>query len=235
MQVTFPRRHPSSGTMDVYDAVTSRRAVRAFTDEPVPPEVLGRVLAAAARSPSGGNLQPWNVYVVTGAALAELKKRTGERVASGDPGDEREYEMYPPDLRPPYIDRQRGAGAQRYAALGIARGDRQARRRAVAANWDCFGAPAVLLCYIDRVMGPPQWADLGMYLQTTMLLLRAEGLHSCPQMAWSVYRRTVAQVVEPPDDLVLFCGLSIGFEDPTAAAAPRIVRAPLPETVTFLD
>jgi nitroreductase len=222
------------GTMDVYDAVISRRAVRAFTDEPVPPEVLERVLAAAARSPSGGNLQPWNVYVLTGAALAELKKRTAERVAAGDPGDEREYEMYPPDLKPPYRERQRGAGEQRYGALGIAREDGQARRRAVAANWDCFGAPAALFCYIDRAMGPPQWADLGMYLQTTMLLLRAEGLHSCPQMAWSVYRRTVAEVVSPPDELVLFCGLSIGFEDPTAAA-PRITRASLAETVTFLD
>jgi nitroreductase len=220
--------------MDVYDAVTSRRAVRAFTDEPVPRDVLERVLAAAARSPSGGNLQPWIVYVLTGSSLAELKKRTGERVAAGDPGDEREYVMYPADLTSPYRERQSAAGEQRFGALGIAREDRQARQRAVTANWDCFGAPAALLCYIDRAMGPPQWADLGMYLQTTMLLLRAEGLHSCPQMAWSVYRRTVAEVVAAPDELVLFCGMSIGHEDPTAPA-PRITRAPLTETVTFLD
>jgi nitroreductase len=229
--------------MDVYDAVTSRRAVRAFTDEPVPHDVLEQVLTAAARSPSGGNLQPWNVYVLTGAALAELKKRTAERVAAGDSGDEREYQMYPPNLGSPYRERQRAAAEQRYGALGIAREDREARHRAVAANWDCFGAPAVMLCYIDRIMGPPQWADLGMYLQTTMLLLRAEGLHSCPQMAWSVYRRTVAEVVGAPDELVLFCGVSIGFEAPTAPTAPtaatgpatRIARAPLAETVTFLD
>jgi nitroreductase len=208
--------------------------VRAFTDEPVPRDVLERVLATAARSPSGGNLQPWIVYVLTGSSLAELKKRTGERVAAGDPGDEREYVMYPADLTSPYRERQSAAGEQRFGALGIAREDRQARQRAVAANWDCFGAPAALLCYIDRAMGPPQWADLGMYLQTTMLLLRAEGLHSCPQMAWSVYRRTVAEVVSAPDDLVLFCGMSIGHEDPTAPA-PRITRAPLNETITFLD
>jgi nitroreductase len=219
--------------MDVYEAVTTRRAVRAFTDEPVPREVLERVLAAAARSPSGGNLQPWNVYVLTGVPLAELKTRTAERVAAGDPGDEREFEMYPPDLASPYRERQQAAAGQRFGALGIVWSDRRARRRAVAANWECFRAPAALFCYIDRAMGPPQWADLGMYLQTAMLLLRDEGLHSCPQMAWSVYRRTVAEVVSPPDDLVLFCGLSIGFEDP-ATAAPRIGRAPLAETVTFL-
>jgi hypothetical protein len=83
-------------------------------------------------------------------------------------------------------------------------------------------------------MGSAQWADLGMYLQTIMLLLRAEGLHSCPQMAWSVYRKTVAEVVSPPEGLVLFCGMSIGFED-TSRKHVLIGRAPLIETVTFFD
>ena len=221
--------------MDVYEAVASRRAVRGFTDDDVPRRVLERVLGAAARSPSGGNLQPWHVYVVAGAALGELKRRTGERIAAGDPGDAREFAMYPDALKPPYQDRRAATAEQRYRELGIARADRSARASAVAANWDCFGATAALFCYIDRDMGAPQWADLGMYLQTVMLLLRAEGLHSCPQMAWSVYRRTVAEVVSPPDGLVLFCGLSIGFEDvDDAARHGRTGRAALDETVTFV-
>jgi nitroreductase len=220
--------------VDIYEAVASRRAVRAFTGEPVPAEALERVLAAASRAPSGGNIQPWNSYVLTGASLAELKKRTAERVAAGDAGDEREFDIYPPDLKSPYRERRFKAGEQRYSALGIAREDASARAEAVAANWDCFGAPAALLCYIDRDMGPAQWADVGMYLQTIMLLLRAEGLHSCPQKAWSVYHRTVAEVVSPAAGLMLFCGMSIGFEDTTANYA-RIDRAPLSETVTFLN
>ncbi|MGW1287214.1 nitroreductase [Streptomyces sp. NPDC001118] len=219
--------------MDVYEAVASRRAVRAFTDAPVPHAALDRVLAAAARAPSGGNLQPWHVYVLTGAPLNELKKRTAERAEAGDPGDERQYRMYPPEPGSPYRERRSAAAARRFEALGIRRGDAAARRAAVAANWRCFGAPCLVLCYIDRDMGAAQWADLGMYLQTVMLLLRAEGLHSCAQMAWSVYHRTVADVVAPPEGLVLFAGLSIGFADPSAPFA-RIDRAPLAETVTFL-
>ncbi|MER5544215.1 nitroreductase [Streptomyces sp. NPDC002589] len=219
--------------MDVYEAVASRRAVRAFTDAPVPHAALDRVLAAAARAPSGGNLQPWHVYVLTGAPLNELKKRTAERAEAGDPGDERQYRMYPPGPGSPYRERRSAAAARRFEALGIRRGDAAARRAAVAANWRCFGAPCLVLCYIDRDMGAAQWADLGMYLQTVMLLLRAEGLHSCAQMAWSVYHRTVADVVAPPEGLVLFAGLSIGFADPSAPFA-RIDRAPLAETVTFL-
>ncbi|MGW5152841.1 nitroreductase [Rhodococcus koreensis] len=220
--------------MDTYHAVTSRRAVRGFTDRQVPREVLQRVLSAAAWSPSGSNIQPWHAYVLTGGPLAELKKRAGERVAAGEPWDEREYEMYPPVLKSPYHERRSAFGEQRYGALGISREDWEARQRAAAANWDCFGAPAALFCYIDREMGPAQWADVGMYLQTVMLLLRAEGLHSCAQMAWSVFRRTVAEVLSPPDGLVLFCGMSIGFED-TAVGYARTGRAPLDETVTFVD
>jgi nitroreductase len=219
--------------VDVYEAVTSRRAVRGFTDAPVSTQVLERVLSAAAWAPSGSNVQPWNIYVVTGAPLAQLKKRATERVALGDPWDDREYEMYSPTMSSPYRERRAAFGKERYSALGIAREDWEARARAAIANWDCFGAPAALFCYIDRGLGPAQWADLGMYLQTVMLLLRAEGLHSCAQMAWSVYRGTVAEVVAPPEGLVLFCGVSIGSED-AATRFARTDRAPLAETVTFL-
>ncbi|MEU7833414.1 MULTISPECIES: nitroreductase [unclassified Nonomuraea] len=220
--------------MDVYEAVRSRRAVRGFTDRPVPREALERVLSAAAWAPSASNLQPWRAYVVTGEPLAELKKRAGERVATGDPWDEREYETYPPALKSPYYERRSAFGAERYGALGIARDDWEARQRTAADNWQCFGAPAALFCYIDRDMGRPQWADLGMFLQTVMLLLRAEGLSSCPQMAWSMYRKTVAEVVSPEEGLILFCGMSIGFEDVTVDYV-RTGRAPLDETVMFVD
>ncbi|WP_432853093.1 nitroreductase [Amycolatopsis sp. CA-161197] len=219
--------------MDVYDAVTSRRAVRGFTDEPVAPEVLRRVLAAAGAAPSGSNLQPWHVFVVTGAPLAELKKRAGERIATGDPWDEAQYEQYPATLKSPYAERRAAFGKQRYGALGISREDVEASQRAAAANWDCFGAPAALFCYLDPTMGRPQWSDAGMFLQTVMLLLRAEGLHSCPQMAWAKFHKTVAEIVSPPADLILFCGMSLGHEDITVDLG-RTGRAPLEETVTFV-
>ncbi|MFF7212926.1 nitroreductase [Streptomyces sp. NPDC008238] len=219
--------------MDVYEAVTSRRAVRAFRDQHVSRQVLERVLTTAAWAPSASNLQPWHVYVLAGEPLELLKKRAGERLAAGEPWDEPEYEQYPPALKPPYSERRAAFGEQRYGALGIAREDQEARHRAASANWQCFGAPVALFCYIDRDMGGPQWSDVGMYLQTVMLLLRAEGLHSCTQMAWAKYHATVAEILSPPDGLILFCGMSIGFEDASDASA-RTGRAPLDETVTLL-
>ncbi|MFF3394071.1 nitroreductase [Streptomyces sp. NPDC002669] len=219
--------------MDVYEAVESRRAVRAFSDEPVAVETLERVLSAAGRAPSSGNLQPWHVYVVTGDPLAELKERATARALAGDPGDEREYPMYPADLTPPYLDRFAAAAAQRYAALGIERDDPERPRKIAALNTRAFGAPAVLFCYLDRAMGPGQWGDAGMYLQTVMLLLRAEGLHSCPQVMWTMYRETVARAVGAEDGLTLFCGLAIGFEK-EGVPPLRTGRADMTETVSFI-
>jgi nitroreductase len=219
--------------MDVYEAMTSRRSVRRFIDRPVSKEVLERVLSAAAWAPSGSNLQPWNIYVVTGAPLAEIKHRAVDRVAHADPWDEREYVMYPPELKSPYRERRSAYGKWRYSTLGIEREDWEARQRAAIANWDAFGASAALFCYIDRDLGPPQWADVGMYLQSVMLLLRAEGLDSCAQMAWSQVRKTVAEVLSPPDGLILFCGMSIGYAG-LPESCTRTGRAPLDETVTFV-
>ncbi|WTW92148.1 nitroreductase [Streptomycetaceae bacterium NBC_01309] len=219
--------------MDVYEAVDSRRAVRAFSDEPVPREILDRVLTAATRAPSSGNLQPWHVYVVTGEPLARLKGQATARALAGDPGDDREYPMYPADLASPYLDRFSAAAAQRYKALGIERDDPDRPRKIAALNSAAFGAPVVLFCYLDRTMGPGQWADAGMYLQTVMLLLRAEGLHSCPQVMWTMYRKTVGQTVGVDDGRVLLCGVSVGFEKEDVPRL-RTGRADMAETVSFV-
>jgi nitroreductase len=220
--------------VDVYEAVRSRRSVRGFTSRPVDRDILARVFLAANRAPSGGNLQPWHVYVLCGNRLSELKRRVAQRVAAGDTGDPLEVASYPVPLGSPYQERLADFGQRRYGAAGVMRDDHIARARVRAENWSCFGASTALFCYLDRDMPSPQWGDAGMYLQTVMLLLRAEGLHSCPQIAWAEYHRIVAEVVAPPPQKILYCGMSIGFIDPRAPR-PHIPRALLSETVTFLE
>ena len=220
--------------MDVYRAVRTRQSIRRFTGQPVPRQALERVLTAAADAPSGSNIQPWNISVVSGEPLDRLKKAVAKRLAVGDSGDDREFATYPPELRPPYPERMAALGEGLYGSQGVARGDVAGRARIRARNWTCFGAGTALFCYLDRDMPAPRWADVGIYLQTVMLLLRAEGLHSCTQEVWAEYHRSVAEVIMPPAGRMLFCGMSIGFADPTVEH-PRIRRAPLSETVTFLD
>jgi nitroreductase len=219
--------------MDVYEAVRSRQSVRGFLDRPVPPDVLRSVLIAALQSPSGGNLQPWHVYVLSGAKLDDLKARIRRRVASGDLGDQPPIPPYPVPLPARYAQRLEDMGAGRYEAVGVDRDDREARARVRAGNWECWGATTALFCYLESAMLPPQWMDVGMFLQTVMLLFRAENMDTCPQIAWAEYHETVAEVIEPPSNLVLACGMSIGFADPDVPR-PWMPRAQLSDAVTFM-
>lgn len=211
--------------MDVSEAVRARRSVRAFLDTAVDVAVLRQLAEAAARAPSGGNLQPWHVHIVHGHALARLKAAVAAKLVRGEtetPG----YAVYPVDLDDPYRARRSEVGESLYGHLGIPRDDRSARRRWFAENFAFFGAPAAYFCSVDRRMGPPQWSDLGMYLQTLMLLAVEAGLATCPQECWALFPGTVGQVLGLPEDRMLFCGVAIGFEDIAAPAnALRSARA----------
>jgi nitroreductase len=221
--------------MNVSEAVHSRRSVRAFLPTEVSLDTLRHVLQSAARAPSGGNLQPWRLHVLTGAALARFRTLMGERLARGDQ-DPPEYPVYPPNLHEPYRTQRFAVGEALYAALGIERANKTGRLLQFARNYDFFGAPVGLFCFVDRRMGHAQWSDLGMYLQTTMLLLREQGLDSCAQEAWSAYNQTVSAFVGAPPEQMLFCGMSIGYADPAAPANTLISeRAALEAFAVFHD
>ena len=198
--------------MTVSEAVEQRVSIRAFLKTPVPREVVRDILVRAARAPSGGNLQPWRVYALTGAPLAKLK----DQVAANPFGETPEYEVYPPGLWEPFRTRRFQNGEDLYATIGLPRGDKPARLRQLARNGEFFGAPVGLFFCLDRQLGPPQWADLGMYMQTVMLLATERGIDTCPQEYWARYPRTVARAVKLPDDHMLFCGMAMGFRDPAA-------------------
>jgi nitroreductase len=222
-------------TLGVSEAVRSRRSIRAFLNTPVAPELLREVLELAARAPSGGNLQPWRIHLVSGAAIARLRELMRERLRSAGP-DLAEYDVYPPNLWDPYRTRRFEIGEIMYQALGIARGDKLARLERFAHNYDFFGAPVGLFCLIERRMGPPQWSDLGMYLQTVMLLLRERGVDSCAQESWSAYNRLVCTFLGTPPEQMLFCGMAIGYADEHAPVNQlQSPRAPLQEFATFHD
>ncbi len=219
--------------MHVQEAVASRHSIRAFLPTPVDGDVIRRVLAAAARAPSGGNVQPWHIDVLAGESLAELRRHMQARLAAGET-EPAAYDIYPRELRSPWRERRFQVGEAMYARLGIPREDKAARRRWFANNYDFFGAPLALFCSVDRTMGSPQWSDLGMFLQTVMLLLRAEGLDSCPQECWALYPATVGSMLQLPPERMLFCGMAIGQRDPAHPVNALVSeRAPAGEWLRF--
>ncbi len=195
--------------MDVSEAVAKRVSIRAFKPDPVPGAVVEEILLRAAQAPSGGNLQPWRVYALSGAPLSEFKAL----IAANPFGEEPEYHVYPPDLWEPFRTRRWQNGEDLYATIGIPREDKPARLRQLAKNGEFFGAPVGIFFCLDRNLGPPQWADLGMYMQNVMLLAVERGLDTCPQEYWARYPKTVARFLRMPDDHMLFSGMALGWRD----------------------
>jgi nitroreductase len=202
--------------MDVSSALARRRSTRAFRPDPVDPVLLETILKKALQAPSNSNVQPWHVWLVTGARLASLRAATAARSTVPPQFDEREYSVYPDPLEEPYAGRRFQCGERQYAALGIAREDHDGRLRYVYNNHQAFGAPAAMFLCIDRAAGPSQWADLGIYLQSVMLLLTEAEIDSCAQISWTAFHSIVRRELAIPDNLMLYCGLSIGYADPDA-------------------
>jgi nitroreductase len=217
--------------MEVSQAVASRRSVRGFLDTQVDLVHVQRLVIAASRAPSGGNLQPWHVDIVAGDAMNRLKQTMMTKLGGGP--ETPEYDIYPKELVSPYRDRRFAVGEEMYERIGIPREDKAARRMWFARNFAFFGAPVALFMTVDKRMGPPQWSDLGMFLQTFMLLAVDAGLATCAQECWAVYPETVKAFLATPDERMLFCGMAIGYEDKAEPAnALRVDRAPPSEWLT---
>jgi nitroreductase len=200
--------------MDVFEAVDSRFSCRWFLDKPVEQKIIRELIAKASRAASGGNLQPWQVYVLTGMPLAELKAQVAAHVAGRDPRyDAAEYPIYPEPMWEPYKARREQHGVQLYGALKIAREDKAGRLEQYKRNFAFFNAPVALFIAIELKLGPGQWADLGGYLHTLMYLARAYGLDTCPQESWARMHPIVRASVGMPAEQMLFCALAIGYGD----------------------
>jgi nitroreductase len=206
---TILRHRVNGAQMNVSEAVERRISVRAYKDQPVPGAVVAEILQRAARAPSGGNLQPWRVYALAGAPLAALVAD----VSKNPMGEPMEYDVYPPNLWDPFRTRRFENGEQLYASISVPREDKAARLRWFARNAEFFGAPVGIFFCLDRKLGPPQWADLGMYMQTVMLLAVERGLDTCAQEFWARYPLTVARHCGLPDDHMVFSGMALGYRD----------------------
>ena len=194
--------------MSVSEAAARRMSVRAFGPDQVPGAVVRAILSAAQAAPSGGNLQPWRVYALGGAPLAELKS-----LAAGATMQDTEYPVYPENLWDPFRTRRYQCGEDLYASISIGRDDKAGRYRQLARNTQMFGAPVGLFFCVDRKLGAAQWADVGMFMQTVMLLAVEHGLDTCAQEYWARYHQTVSAFLDLPVDHMVFSGMALGYRD----------------------
>jgi len=220
--------------MKLADAIRNRHSCRAFLAREVEADKIERILRLAGRAPSGGNLQPWRVAVVSGRTKRALAAEMEARFRAGVRG-EPDYPYYPEHWTEPYRSRRFACGLQFYSALGIEREDKDRRREQWIENYRSFGAPVVLYLYMEShlVTGAfGAYVDLGIFLQSLMLAALEEGLATCPQQALAEYPQIVKQTLGLGDDTVLVCGVALGHENPSAPV--NQYRTPRAEPVEFV-
>ena len=220
-------------TANVTDAINSRITARAFLKKPVPQDMLENIFETARRTPSGGNLQPWNVHVLTGEPLDNFRGEVIGKLMKGE-SEKDTFPPYPSPLWEPMRSWRYKLGEDMYKLLGISKDDKPARLCQVGQNFLFFGAPVGILITGDKRLEVPQFYDIGIYLQTIMLLAREQGLHTAPQGAWRAFPDTVKKHLGHPDEQHILVGMSMGYADPDAPVNDLIVdRAPLGELVKF--
>lgn len=224
----------STLSVEVEMALVTRRSVRGFLPREVPPSAVERILELAARAPSGTNIQPWRVHVLTGRARQALVARI-LRADEDEPGaHEPEYDYYPKHWREPYLSRRRKVGFDLYGLLDIAKGDKARMARQHARNYEFFGAPVGLIFTIERELEIGSWLDYGTFLQSIMVAARGAGLDTCPQQAFAKYHRVIADQLRLPQSEMVVCGMALGYADPDDPANRlRTQRVPLSEFVSF--
>lgn len=217
-------------TTSVADSIRRRKSVRAFTDQPVDKEILIRILDTARHSPSGANTQPWQVAVLSGDRKEQLQNLMENSFRSGQKG-EKDYDYYPQNWLPPYKGRRTSCGKQLYDALEIERQDRKRRMDQWVANYRAFDAPVMLLFFIDESLATGSYVDYGMFLQSIMLVAEEEGLATCSQAALAEYPQLVREFLDYPENSLLLCGMSLGYEDRNAPV--NSYRTPREEVNSF--
>lgn len=216
--------------MNVDEAIKRRISIRAFKPDPVPEALVREILDVARYAPSGGNLQPWKVIAVAGAA----RDAVVALARANAPGQDDDKPVYPANLWEPYRSRRFKVGEDMYALLGIGRDNKPARLMHLAQNFQFFGAPVGLFFVIDKGMGHGQWAHLGMFMQSIALAATERGLGTCMQEAWARMRAPLAEHFALPDDEMIYCGMALGYADMSKPVNTlRSDRASVDEFATF--
>ena len=214
------------------EIIKNRKSIRSFVDKPVSNNTIKEMLQKSSRAPSGGNLQPWKIYIVNEKSMKNFlefqKKWKGK--------EEPPYPIYPEKLKEPYRTSRNQMGEQMYSLLDIKREDKIGRMNQMLKNFDFFGAPVGMFCFIDKQMGLPQWSDLGMFLQTFMLLAVDNNLDTCAQESWSLKQNCVKTYLDISDDSILFCGMAIGHANMDDKVNElNTPRRPIDEWATFIE
>jgi len=218
----------SSHSLVLDDAITKRHSTRMFLPQPVPRALVDESLALAQHAPSNSNIQPWHMVFASGPPRERLVAALLDAARRGPPNI--------PPLPESFQHFRRELGAQVYGALGITPDDTAKHAAAVLRNWEFFRAPLIGIVCMHRDLGRADALSVGMYLQTLLLAFTERGLGTCIEVSVAGYPQIVRVQLAVPAELLILCGLAVGYPDPDFPANDlHVSREPIDKNVVFLD
>jgi nitroreductase len=221
--------------MNLNEIIKSRYSVRSFTDDTVDIKTIREILEIASSAPSGGNIQPWKVYVVTGSTKEKLIKKALNNFDNGVQ-EKIEYDIYPNSLDEEYKRRRSECARNMYTALSIEQNDIELRLSQIRENFKFFGAPVGMIVTIDSAFAENGWGHVGMFIQNICLSAVDNDMGTCLQESWSIYPKTVKDFLNIPDNEVVWCGIALGYPNKEHPINNyRTSRESIEKFVTFIE
>jgi nitroreductase len=222
-------------SMQYDDVVMGRRSIRGYKPEPVPKALIEEILALAMRAPSSMNTQPWNFYVLSGEPLDRIRAGNTEKNLAGVPHS-REFRIGQA-FEGEHRDRQVGVAKQLFAAMDIAREDKEARLDWVLRGFRQFDAPVCVIVTYDRVLADSDDTSFDCGAVTTALVNAAwsRGLGAVINSQGIMQSPVVREHAGIAEDQVIMKAVALGWPDESFPANAVVSeRKSVDEATVFL-
>jgi nitroreductase len=221
--------------MQFDDVLRGRRSIRGYKSDPVPKALIEEILELAMRAPSSMNTQPWNFTILSGAALDKIRAGNTERNLAGVPHS-REFRIGKA-FEGQHRDRQVGVAKQLFAAMGIAREDKEARQDWVLRGFRQFDAPVCVIITYDRELADSDDTAFDCGAVTTALVNAAwsRGLGAVINSQGIMQSPVVREHAGIADDQVIMKAVALGWPDEDFPANAVVSeRKSVAEAATFI-
>jgi len=220
--------------MDVIEAILARHSVRDFSPDPISRETVLKILETAVHSPSGGNSQPWNLYIAGGKILENIRQAYIARGEKEIPGKPELPSIPPPQWPPKLADRMKQIAGERLKLLKIDPQDKAAMKAYMSRTSRLWGAPVVIVLCMDRTFTPSTALDIGLISQTIMLVAKNYGVDSLIASGFVAHPDNLRKELEIPENLMIVTGIGLGYPDPKSILNTyRSPRVPVNEVAVL--
>jgi len=221
--------------MNILDAIQARQSIRSFKNKEVSKEIIENILNISRFAPSGGNTQPWKIYVLSQDLMKELETEVLSNLDNGV-SETPNFDIYPQPMSDHLKNRVKECGRLMYGALEIGKEDVEGRLNQLKQNFSFFGAPVGMLVTVEKEVDLNGWGHVGMFIQNICLSAVDNDMGTCLQESWSIYPKTVKDVLNIADNEIVWCGIALGYPNKDHPINNyRTSRESIEKFVTFIE